>query len=200
MLTVNRWYHCQPWWGQGNCSVLLSESKLHLPNYTSHDISQHHNHRTNIAPMAGSCLLFLCSCSWCQIAETNFHLYITHSFIEHGIIDRISGILLLEHFQYLHLTLFGLLLIMLKPQTIPTWRGTWKLELRWFLLILGHQVKFQNYSFQCIPNLITICVLRTELANVVLANQSCSEVPLNFLLDFLNFAWCIDCKDKLVLR
>lgn len=73
-LTVNRWYHCQPWWGQGNCSVLLSESKLNLLNYTSHYITQHHYHKTNIGPMGGNCLLFLCSCSWCQIAETNFHL------------------------------------------------------------------------------------------------------------------------------
>lgn len=190
-LTVNRWHHCQPWWGQGNCSVLLSKSKLHLLNYTSHDITQHHYPKTNIGPVGGNCLPFLCRFFWCQIAEMNFRLYITYTFTEYRIIDRNSGMALPEHFQYLHLTLFGLLLTMLKPQGIPTGMRAWRLELSWleFPLILRHQVKFQNYSFH-IPNLVTICVLRKELADVVPANQSCSEALSQFSLWFPQF-WLV---------
>lgn len=88
----------------------------------------------------------------------------------------------LDHFQYLHLTLFGLLLIMLKPQAIPTWRGAWRFELRWleFPLILRHQVKFQNHSFH-IPDLVTITT--TEFADV-------GEVPSQFSLWFPQF-WLV---------
>lgn len=209
-MTVNRWYHCQPWWGQGNCSVLISKSKLNLLNYTSHDITQDHYHETDHGPMCGNRLLFLCvgvqkgwhlcSCFWCEIAETDLLLCITHPFTEHRITDRISRMSSLEHFQYLHLTLFGLLLIMLKPQAIPTGMGAWTLELRWleFPLLLRDQVKFQNYSFH-VPDLVTIYVLRTELADVVLANRSCSEVSSQFSLSFPQFlvgvltaktSWC----------
>lgn len=188
---MNRWYHCQPWWGQGNHSVLLSKSKLHLLNYTLHDISQHHYHKTNIGPMGGNCLLFLCSCILCQIAEMDFHLCITHPFAEHWIIDRISGISSLDHVQYLHLMLFGLLQIMLKPEAIPTGLGAWRSELSWleFPLRLRYQVKFQYHSFH-IPILVTIFVLRTELEDVVLVNQSCSEVPSQFSLWFPQF-WLV---------
>lgn len=178
--------------GSGQLLNVALLKKLHLLNYTSHDITQHHHHQTNFGPMGGSCLLFLCRFFWCQIAEMNFHLYITHPFTEHRIIDRVSGMSSLEHFQYLHLTLFGLLLIMLNPhKAIPTGMGAWRLEFRWleFPLILRHKVKFQNYSFH-IPNLVTICVLRTDLADVVPANQSCSEVPSQFSLWFPQF-WLV---------
>lgn len=101
--------------------MLLSKSKLNLFNYTSHDITQDQYHETAISPMGDNCLLF--SLELVLVLNSglkNFFLYITHPLLNTEILMGFSGMRLLKHFQYLHLTLFGPLLITLKPQAIHT--------------------------------------------------------------------------------
>lgn len=101
--------------------MLLSKSKLNLLNYTSQDITQDHYHETAISPMGDNCLLFSLELVLVlNIGLKNLILYITHPLLNTELLIGFSRMPLLKHFQYLHLTLFGLSLMILKPLAIHT--------------------------------------------------------------------------------